>query len=122
MGPWRSSRSSDLMEIGSEILDSLRLPTPGPKGQWRSWRHAHSPLPCPQALKLGMRTLLTQTFCLVCNTQKLLLNDNKIGDVGMIKFSEACAGGALPQLKHLYLYKDVQALRAACEARGIIYH
>ena len=45
-----------------------------------------------------MLTLLTQTFCLVCNTQGLWLNDNKIGDTGMIKFSEALAGGAMAQL------------------------
>ena len=45
-----------------------------------------------------MRTLLTQTFCLVCNMQELRLNANKIGDAGMIKFSEACAGGAMAQL------------------------
>ena len=50
-----------------------------------------------------MRTLLTQTFCLVCNTQVLWLNDNKIGDAGMIKFSEALAGGAMAHLNSLYL-------------------
>ena len=46
-----------------------------------------------------MRTLLTQTFCLVCNMQVLYLYNNQIGDAGMIKFSEACAGGAMAQLK-----------------------
>jgi hypothetical protein len=39
----------------------------------------------------------------VCHTQELLFNDNKIGDAGMIKFSEACAGGALPNLTDLQL-------------------
>jgi hypothetical protein len=46
-----------------------------------------------------MRTLLTQTFCFVCNTQVLLLDVNKIGDAGMIKFSEALVGGAMAQLQ-----------------------
>ena len=46
-----------------------------------------------------MHTLLTQIFCLVCNTQKLFLFENQIGDAGMIKFSEACAGGAMAQLQ-----------------------
>ena len=87
----------------------------------------------------------------MCNTQKLLLNGNKIGDAGMIKFSEAlvggalpslwhldlesntigdvglsalasaCASGALPQLEDLWLGQDAPALEAACEARGITY-
>ena len=46
-----------------------------------------------------MRTLLTQTFCLVCNMQELYLHTNQIGDAGMIKFSEACTGGAMAQLR-----------------------
>jgi hypothetical protein len=53
-----------------------------------------------------MRTLLTQTFCLVCNTQKLLLNGNKIGDAGMVKFSEALVGGALANCKILQLGRN----------------
>jgi hypothetical protein len=67
-----------------------------------------------------MRTLLTQTFCVVCNTQNLSLKDNKIGDAGMIKFSEALAGGALPALTTLRLYSNqigdagVTALANAC--------
>ena len=39
----------------------------------------------------------------MCNTQKLYLLENKIGDAGMIKFSEACAGGAMAHLGTLYL-------------------
>ena len=52
----------------------------------------------------------------------LTLNHNEIGDEGMIKLSDACASGALPQLKELYLYQGAPALRAACEARGITYY
>jgi hypothetical protein len=71
-----------------------------------------------------MRTLLTQMFCLVCNTQTLVLSGNKIGDAGMIKFSEALVGGALASLKTLYvddgpLGTEHPALKAACTARGI---
>ena len=46
-----------------------------------------------------MCTLLAQTFCLVCNVQKLDLSGNQIGDAGVIKFSEACVGGAMAQLQ-----------------------
>ena len=41
-----------------------------------------------------MRTLLTQTFCLVCNTQNLYLYNNKIGDAGCTALAKAAAGGA----------------------------
>ena len=51
-----------------------------------------------------MRTLLTQTFCLVCNKQMLNLRDNQIGDAGMIKFSEALATGALANCQELQLW------------------
>ena len=50
-----------------------------------------------------MRTTLTQTLRLVCNTQELYLHENKIGDAGMIKFSEVCAGGALASVTDLRL-------------------
>jgi hypothetical protein len=53
-----------------------------------------------------MRTLLTQTFCFVCNTQKLWLNGNKIGDAGMIKFSEALVGGAMANCQVLRLEEN----------------
>ena len=46
-----------------------------------------------------MCILLTQTFCLVCNMQELYFNYNQIGDAGMIKFSEACATGAMAHLQ-----------------------
>ena len=50
-----------------------------------------------------MHILLTQTFCLMCNTQKLWLNSNNIGDAGVEALSKACAGGALAHMSHLYL-------------------
>ncbi len=51
--------------------------------------------------------------------QKLSLGTNQIGDAGMIKFSEACAGGSLPQLQELVLHGNqigdggMQALASA---------
>ena len=36
---------------------------------------------------------------MVCNTQKLYLNDNQIGDTGMQAFATALAGGAMAQLQ-----------------------
>ena len=50
-----------------------------------------------------MCILLTQTICMVCNMQKLNLFNTKIGDAGVIMFSEAIAGGALALLNDLYL-------------------
>ena len=50
-----------------------------------------------------MCTLLIQTFCLVCDMQALALNNNQIGDTGMIKFSEALATGAMEQLQVSWL-------------------
>ena len=46
-----------------------------------------------------MRTLLTQKFCLMCNTQVLYLNGNQIGDTSMISLAEALGKGALDKLK-----------------------
>ncbi len=46
-----------------------------------------------------MHTLLTQTFCLMCNVQELYLNDNQIGDVGCTALAEAAASGAMAQLQ-----------------------
>ena len=76
-----------------------------------------------------MRTLLTQMFCLVCNTQKLLLNGNKIGDAGMIKFSEALGvGGAMAHLRDLYLSgnsisdKTKDTMRTAMSNRSVSVH
>ena len=45
-----------------------------------------------------MRTLLTQKFCLMCNMQELYLENNQIGDTGMISFSDALGKGALDHL------------------------
>ena len=55
---------------------------------------------------------------------KLYLGENKIGDPGMIKFSEALATGAMASLKTLFvihgpLGTEHPALKAACEARLI---
>ena len=69
-----------------------------------------------------MCALLTRTFCLVCHTQVLSLQNNQIGDMGVSALASACAGGALPQLKGLLVGRDAPALRAACEVRGITYH
>ena len=69
-----------------------------------------------------MRTLLTQTFCLMCYTQYLELNNNKISDTGMTAFADAVGKGALASLKDLYLFQDAPALKAVCQARGIRFH
>ena len=74
-----------------------------PLGQWRSCRSAHTPQPCPLALTLGMCSLLTQTFRLMCNTQELYLNNNQIGDKGLEALSASLATGALARLSGLYL-------------------
>ena len=50
-----------------------------------------------------MHILLTQTFCLMCNTQKLWLNSNNIGDAGVEALSKACVGGAMAQLQVSWL-------------------
>ena len=50
-----------------------------------------------------MRTLLTQKFCLMCNTQVLYLNGNQIGDTSMISLAEALGKGALASLETLSL-------------------
>ena len=68
-----------------------------------------------------MRTLLPQTFCLMCGMQVLSLMGNQIGDTGVSALASACVGGALPQLKDLWVDGDAPALRAACEVRGITY-
>ena len=69
-----------------------------------SCRFAHSSLPYSLAPNVGMCTLLTQTFCLMCNTQVLGLGENKIGDPGMIKLSESIGKGALPKCTSIYLF------------------
>ena len=63
-------------------------------------------------------------MCCMCHTQELYLFENQIGDTGVTALAEACARGALPQLKDLYLFifKDAPALKVACEVRGIIFH
>ena len=74
-----------------------------------------------------MCTLLIQTFCLVCDMQALALNNNQIGDTGMIKFSEALATGALANVTTLNLAanqitdKGTEAFSAAL-ATGAMAH
>ena len=57
----------------------------------------------------------------MCHAQRLELGGNQIGDDGVTALAKACAGGALPQLKDLWVDGDAPALRAACEVRGITY-
>ena len=56
-------------------------------------------MPCPHALRLGILTLLTHTFCLMCHTQELNLNDNHIGDAGLTALAKAVESGALDKLQ-----------------------
>ena len=59
-------------------------------------------------------------MCHTCHTQKLGLYGNKIGDSGVTALANACAGGALPQIKELHLYRNqigdtgCAALASAC--------
>ena len=53
-----------------------------------------------------MCTLLTQMLYLMCNTQILALENNKIGDVGMQAFSTALAGGAMAKCTYLGLERN----------------
>ena len=72
-----------------------------------------------------MCTLLTQTFCMVCNTQKLYLNDNQIGDTGMQAFATALAGGAMVQCQMLNLAMNkigdagMEAFAKACAGEAM---
>ena len=71
-----------------------------------------------------MRTLLTQTFCLMCIMQYLNLNTNKIGDPGITALADALGKGALASLEKLRvddgpLGTEHPALKDACEALGI---
>lgn len=69
----------------------------------------------------GMRTLLTQTFKMVCNMQQLRLKRNQTGDVGFQALSTALAGGALAQVKTFSVDNTAHpVLKAACKARGIM--
>ena len=54
-------------------------------------------------MTLGMCSLLTQTFCLMCNTQELWLNNNQIGDKGLEALSASLATGALALGANIYL-------------------
>ena len=56
--------------------------------------------PC---LRLGIHTLLTETFCLMCHMQELSLYNNKISDAGLTALAKAVESGALPQLEKLWL-------------------
>ena len=67
-----------------------------------------------------MRTPLTQTFCLMCNTQVLDLEGNQIGDKGLEALSASLATGALASLQYINLDNARHPqLMAACQARGI---
>ena len=67
-----------------------------------------------------MHTLLTQTFCLMCNMQELYLYENNIGDIGVEALAKAAAGGALASCQKLFLNQNqigdsgVEALAQAC--------
>ena len=39
----------------------------------------------------------------MCHTQVLKLDGNQIGDAGVTALAQACAGGALAHMSHLYL-------------------
>ena len=45
-------------------------------------------------------------MCRLYHTQRLSLNNNLIGDAGVTALANACAGGAMAQLKELWLYKN----------------
>ena len=74
-----------------------------------------------------MRTLLTHTRRLMCDTpavQMLSLQSNEIGDAGVSALANACASGSMASLESLYmgdgpLGTEHPGLKAACEARGI---
>ena len=56
-----------------------------------------------------MRTLPTHTRHAMCRTstvQTLNLLRNQIGDAGVTALADACASGALPALKELYLHEN----------------
>ena len=73
-----------------------------------------------------MQTLLTQTFCLMCNMQELYIQENSIGDAGISALASAITptskggSGALASLKELSLYQNqigdagISALASAC--------
>ena len=42
-------------------------------------------------------------MCHMCHTQTLRLGNNQISDTGVTALAQACAGGAMAQLKGLYL-------------------
>ena len=50
-----------------------------------------------------MRTLLTQTFCLMCNMQVLVLSSNEISDPGITALADALGKGALASCQKLNL-------------------
>ena len=66
-----------------------------------------------------MCTLLTQNNCLVCHTQELHLNFNKISDEGLTALAKAVESGALASLEKLFVPGINPQLKAACSQRGI---
>ena len=60
----------------------------------------------------------------MCHMQTLFLNDNKIGDQGMVKFSEALEKGAMDKVTYINLDHNQatetgkKAMRDVAKARG----
>jgi hypothetical protein len=61
----------------------------------------------------------------MCHTQALYLENNQIGDTGVTALAEACARGALPQLRTLWLQENkigdagMQAFASACASGAL---
>ena len=67
-----------------------------------------------------MCTLLTQNICLMCHTQVLVLENNKIGDAGLTALAKAVESGVLASLKKIYVDNESHPqLVAVCQPRGI---
>ena len=69
-----------------------------------------------------MCTLLTQTFCLMCNMQVLYLANNEIGNPGITALADALGKGALASLEKIIVDSEHERhpqLVAACQPRGI---
>ena len=63
-------------------------------------------------------------MCHMCHTQRLDLDNNRVGDAGVTALAQAAAGGAMASLKELVmndgpLGTDHPKLKAACKKRGI---
>ena len=64
-------------------------------------------------------------MCNLCCVQILRLDNNEIGDAGVMALADAAAGGALPQLTNLYLDGNkigdtgLSALASACASGAL---